>query len=164
MAAMSVSPTNQPTSKTRRSGFEKPSAWVATVRRRDLRRAQQIGLSVDLPVDHGAQGDPRYPSPRRLRKVLSFVIDLVVHLSLATVIAATVAPHDPGRFLLFWLIGLIGVSIVDRILVQWASQATLGKALTGLRMIRDDTGGRPSWWLLTKAWLLGLIMILGSIF
>lgn len=42
------------------------------------------------------------------------------------------------------LVLFILVSFVDRVLVQSIRGATIGKALTGLRVIQDDTGGPGS--------------------
>ena len=51
----------------------------------------------------------------------------------------------------------VAVSLVDRIFVQWAFRATVGKLLTGLCVIRDDTGGRPTLWSLIKDWLSSVL-------
>jgi hypothetical protein len=57
----------------------------------------------------------------------------------------------------------IALSIAHRIVVQWACQTTVGKALVGVCLIRDDTGGRPTLWSLIKAWLLGVFVVLSAL-
>lgn len=137
-----------------------PTFDVERVRRRDVRRLYRMGPppGAPLPASHAVEGDPRYPSPRALRQVLSFIIDLAVHLAVAAgAFAGTSLVTDSAGVLAAALCGFLGASLVHRILVQRLVQATLGKALTGLCVIRDDTGGPPTTWSLVKDWFLGLI-------
>ncbi|MEV0838348.1 RDD family protein [Actinocatenispora sera] len=114
---------------------------------------------------HGAAGDPRYPSPRELRKVLSFVLDLVLHLAIGVGIAAAMIrlgqPAVVGA--VAGLVGFVVASAVHRIAVQRLTSATLGKAITGLRIIRDDTGGPATTGLLVMQWLFGVILIVAGL-
>jgi len=125
---------------------------------------------------HGEPGDPRYPSPRRLRTVLAFVVDLA--LSLAGLaggflafggrIAARLGPLDvhyaaarsvhfgvlsryPG---LGMLCALLAVSFANRVLVQWIARATVGKALFALCVVRPSDGRRPTLRQYVTSWLL----------
>jgi hypothetical protein len=131
------------------------SAKLISVRRRDL---------LEPPPDR----HPRYPSPGELRGVLSFCVDVVAHLAVGVLpgiwglYVLHVAPDLPtAEFLLAaGLLGFIPVSFVDRVVVQWACRATIGKALTGLRMIRPDTGGRGTFWQYLREWLVGAVQIL----
>jgi uncharacterized RDD family membrane protein YckC len=136
------------------------SVDVVPVRRRDLRQPAWIGAG---PSKRGSKGDPRYPSPTGLRQMLSFLIDLVVHLSIPFAVGYTLYMRQPGftsgQFILVWAAGFLALSILDRIFVQWATQATIGKAITALRVIRDDTGARPTLWQLVKAWFFGIFAI-----
>ena len=138
---------------------------LVPVRRRDVRRLREYGPppGVTLPAKHRDEGDPRYPSPHRLRYGLGFLVDLVLHLACAVAVLLAVA-RDPtvslGVLLLAIPVTFIAVSIVHRIFLQRVFHATLGKALTGLRVIRDDTGGPPTLWSLTKAWLIGTVMVI----
>jgi uncharacterized RDD family membrane protein YckC len=121
-------------------------------------------------VKHGAKDDPRYPSPRQLRSVLSFVIDLVAHLGLAFLIAFViryqldaVLGSAANLFLVAAaLVLFVLISFVDRVLVQCIFGATLGKAVIGLRVIRDDTGGPGTLWLFLRDWLLSVLTIVGA--
>ncbi|GLY69175.1 RDD family protein [Amycolatopsis taiwanensis] len=134
---------------------------VESVRRRDVRRLRQYGPppGVSFPAKHGRASDPRYPSPSSFRFGVGFAIDLLLHLAAAvgTLGALAGLPNVPFWYPLLGGVGAyVALSIINRIFVQWAFQATVGKALVGLCMIRDDTGGRPTLWSLTKLWLFGL--------
>lgn len=131
---------------------------LTVVRVDDLRALRESPPDDDLPDVHGAAGDPRYPSTSFLRMMLGFVMDLALHLGIATIVVLVAVSQD----LVGWsAIGIFlgtffGLSIVHRVFVQWLCHTTLGKWVTGLRVIREDTGGRPTLWLLTRAWLRGL--------
>ncbi|GIL27502.1 RDD family protein [Actinocatenispora comari] len=115
---------------------------------------------------HGAAGDPRYPSPRELRKVLSFGLDLVLHLAIGVGVAAALLrlgqPAVVGA--VAGIAGFVVASAVHRIVVQRLTSATLGKAITGLRIIRDDTGGPATTGLLVMQWLFGVLLIVAGLF
>jgi hypothetical protein len=133
---------------------------LTPVRRRDVRRLREFGppFGMELPPKHGGKDDPRYPSKDGLRTVLGFAIDLlVVHIGGAVAVGFAFAqvPKLSSDAVLAGIGAFVGLSIVHRVLVQWAFATTLGKALWGLVMIRDDTGGRPTLWSLVKAWMIG---------
>jgi hypothetical protein len=129
------------------------------VRRRDLRGPAWYG---PVPGLHGAAGDPRYPSPRTLRGGIAFTVDFLLHAAGAIGIAIALG-HVP-RLATYAVAGGVGaflvLSFAHRVFAQWAFRATLGKALCGLCLIRDDTGGRPRLWPLTRDWLLGIFAVL----
>jgi uncharacterized RDD family membrane protein YckC len=141
-----------------------------SVRRRDLRRPPVITSPRDLPAEHGAEDDPRYPSPTKCRAALSFVLDLVAHLAIAYAVTVALlksqlagsAPRDGFVVVVGVAIVFVVVSIVDRVFVQWMFQATIGKMVTALRVIRSDTGGRGTFWLYVRDWLLGVFGILAA--
>ncbi|HEX6359571.1 RDD family protein [Actinophytocola sp.] len=142
------------------------SVELVAVRRRDLVPSSAAALEH---VKHGAKNDPRYPSPRELRSVISFAIDLVAHWALAFLIAFPVSrlgigseSFAPVLLVLAALVLFVLVSFVDRVLVQSVFGATVGKALTGLRMIRDDTGGPGTLWLFLRNWLLSILVVVGA--
>ncbi|CAM4197381.1 RDD family protein [Kibdelosporangium persicum] len=141
------------------------TADVVSVRRRDLRQPTPVGAWS--PGRHGARSDPRYPSPTGVRQVLSFVIDLVVHVGVPFAVAYALDTREPGitttQFLIICAAGFVTMSILDRIFLQWATQATIGKAVTALRVIRDDTGGKPTLGMLVWAWLIGVFGIFASL-
>ncbi|TCO54931.1 RDD family protein [Actinocrispum wychmicini] len=134
----------------------KKSVELITVRRRDLWRQ---------PAWAGAPAgtvEQRYPSKRSLRTTLAFAIDLIVHGGLGFLLAYQVLHRtSPDLFTLILLSVLVfaGFSIVDRIFVQWLCQATVGKFVTALRVVREDTGGRGTLWHFTRDWLLGVFGI-----
>jgi hypothetical protein len=132
---------------------------LVAVRRRDVKRLRQYGqpMGVQLPYQHGAKGDPRYPSPTTARAAFGFVLDLVIHVG-AAVAAAMAFGVIPA------IATFLVASIVHRTILQWAFQTTLGKAVTGLQMIRNDTGTRPTLWDLIKAWIFGVFAIIASAF
>ncbi|HEX4225619.1 MAG TPA: RDD family protein [Pseudonocardiaceae bacterium] len=111
----------------------------------------------DAPIVHGSDGDPRYPSPRKLRRALAFILDMVLHFGIAVgVFFGT--KHIPAldNLIGLWaLIGWIGSSLIDRVLIQWAFGTTVGKAIFGLRLVGKD-GGRPKLGQLMITWLVGL--------
>ncbi|GAA1978586.1 hypothetical protein GCM10009754_63340 [Amycolatopsis minnesotensis] len=136
------------------------------VRRRDVKRLREYGPPAGYAPrgKHGEDCDPRYPSPKSWRIWLGFVIDLVLHVGGgvgAALAVAKVPKLEPyaGNAVVIGIGAFVVLSLVHRVFVQWAVTTTLGKALCGLRLVRDDTGGRPTLWRLTKDWLLGLFVI-----
>jgi len=142
------------------------SADLMSVRRRDLSEIPPIEPRKEL--ERGANRAPRYPSPGGPRLVLSFGIDVVAHLAVGVLpgiwglYGLHVAPDLPAaEFLLVaGLVGFIPVSFMDRVVVQWACQATIGKALTGLRMVRPDTGSPATFRQVLRDWLVGAVHVL----
>ncbi|MER5222149.1 RDD family protein [Streptomyces flaveus] len=49
----------------------------------------------------------------------------------------------------------IGLSFVNHVLLTLAARASLGKLLTGLRVVRTSDGGRPGLFRLIGRWLFG---------
>lgn len=141
------------------------TADVISVRRCDLRRPTPVGARP--PGRRGAHADPRYPSPTGVREVLAFVIDFVVHAGVPFAVAYALDTRGSGitstQFLIICAAGFVAMSILDRIFVQWATRATIGKAITALRVIRDDTGGKPTLGMLAWAWLIGVFRIFASL-
>lgn len=149
---------NQPATQ---AAQQKTRFNVEYVRRRDVRLLQQNGPppGISIPAKHGRTADPRYPSPTTFRFGVAFTVDLLLHLAAAigALVAIARLPTGPGLYPILGAVGTyVVLSIVNRVFVQWAFQATVGKALVGLCMIRDDTGGRPTLWSLIKLWLLGI--------
>lgn len=138
------------------------------VRRRDARRLVESGppRGVVLPLKHGGQDDPRYPSPHSFRFGVGFTVDLVLHLACAVAAVVIVSRVDTLPFAVILLAGpatFIAVSVAHRIFVQHAIHTTLGKALTGVRYIRDDSGGPPTLGSLTKAWFTGVLVGIANV-
>lgn len=106
-------------------------------------------------MDHGVDGDRRYPSPRRLRRVTASIVDFALHGTVA--IAAGLWTEQvrsladlPGVWtLIVWILA----SFVHRTVIQWTLGTTLGKAVCGLCLIRKEDGRRPRFDQLVKAWL-----------
>ncbi|WP_176968901.1 RDD family protein [Amycolatopsis xylanica] len=134
---------------------------LTTVRRSDLRNPAVV--TGPLPATHGADNDPRYPSPKTLRNVVAIIIDLVVHLGVGVAVGLVAKQRLPGSpWVLYALLAFIAASIVHRIFLHRVFGATLGKALTGVRLIRDDNGGRPGLWALTRFWLVSLLTCISA--
>ncbi len=139
---------------------------LVVVRSRDVRALREFGppFGFELPAKHGGPDDPRYASPQDLRKVVGFTLDLVLHLACAVgvfvVLSRNATLSNAFVLLLAAPAAFLAASIIDRIFVQRVFHTTIGKAIVGLRFIRDDTGGPPTLWSLTKAWLWGTVMVI----
>nr|CEL22269.1 hypothetical protein [Kibdelosporangium sp. MJ126-NF4]CTQ93051.1 hypothetical protein [Kibdelosporangium sp. MJ126-NF4] len=135
------------------------------MRRRDLH--QPVMVTGEVPAVHGANNDPRYPSKRALRMILSFLIDLAVHIGVPVGVAYALDMREPGltsgQFGMVCVLGFLALSILDRIFLQWAARVTVGKVVTALRTIREDTGGRPTFGMLVKAWLWGIFAAISAL-
>lgn len=119
-------------------------------------------------ISHGSSGDPRYPSPRRLRRGIGFVVDLALHLGVgeAVILLSEHVQHLSRLAGVWGLLAWILASFVHRVLIQSVWGTTLGKALFGLRLVRWDDGDKPTWGQLAKAWLLGIwtgIALIGAL-
>lgn len=105
-------------------------------------------------------GGPSYPSPRRVRRALAFVIDFGIHLGaaylVATVGSAGLPPGSPKPIavpIVTWIL----VSFVHRTVVQSIYHATLGKWLLGLCVVRPADGRWPTFGVLVRSWILGFV-------
>lgn len=122
-----------------------------------LREWRYRGYSTDNGQEHASKGDARYPSPRRVRIVLAFFVDVLVHFLCAAglTMAVYAVPHRPDWALLVALFGgYLLVSLIHRVFIQGATHATLGKAMFGLCVIRPDTGAPPGKGRLALHWIL----------
>jgi len=121
---------------------------------------RKTDLTVDsrpgVPNRHGMHGDPRYPSPRRLRRATAFAIDWLLHIGVAIGLSAVcealpeLAPWSFAAAVSSW----IAVSFVHRTVLQSVFHATAGKALCGLCILKPD-GSWPGFGFLTKWWVIG---------
>ncbi len=98
---------------------------------------------IETPEYHGAEGDPRYPAPRDLRKAISSVIDFTLIMIITPAVGVTVAllsgtGIDKTTAFLFWT--LMPLQLIA--LPAWTG-ATLGQHLCGLTQIRGTDGLRP---------------------
>ncbi|SNY87124.1 RDD family protein [Nocardia amikacinitolerans] len=142
----------RPTMPFRIRGIHALAPHLVVVRRRDLiayraDRAthpdQYATKQPSAPEYHGAEGDPRYPSPRDLRKAISTVADIVLIMVITPVAGAAVALHldvDPelAAVIFFWT--LMPLQLVA--LPAWIG-STLGQLGCGLAQIRGGDGMRP---------------------
>lgn len=135
-------------------GIHALAPHLVVVRRRDL-LAYQADLAAhpdhdpapqpaNPPEYHGAEGDPRYPSPRDLRKAISSVIDftlIMVITPAAGVALALLLGSDTkiAAAISFWT--LMPLQLLA--LPTWTG-ATLGQHLCGLTQIRGIDGHRPT--------------------
>jgi len=115
--------------------------------------------TAEIPDKHGDSGDPRYPSPRDLRQAIAFVVDWCLHIAVGLV-AMTVCMDIPSVAdwaALALFVGWIAASLLHRVVAQRIFHATLGKALTGLCVIRPSDGSWPTLGYLLKWWLIGAL-------
>lgn len=139
---------------------------LTVVRRADVRRLAQFGpppveLAAELPAAHGKKNDPRYPSTSDLRHMVAILIDLALHFGIAAVAFFVLAQRQPANTSLLAGVGVFfGLSLLDRIVVQRLCHATAGKLITGVCLVRDDTGGPPTVWSLVKEWFLSIVTAL----
>lgn len=105
------------------------------VRRRDLRAP---GAKLPLPV------------PPVRQRAFAVAVDMAPHLTIAIVVTTKLA-------LPIW-VSLIGaylaVPFIHRVLLQWRRDATIGRALFGLRNAVPATGTKPSFGAQLKVWLV----------
>ena len=146
--------------------------------------AQQDQHEAPKKLRHGDWNDPRYPTPRRLRWGLSFLTDWLLHL--LPVAAWPLTWHGSWRTLSagidfdtvlatmppWWVLVLtwLGLSFTNRVVLQWACQATIGKLLFGLRIVHPETGGRFLFRTMVGYWFRGvgatliIVLIIPAIF
>ncbi|MGS2806411.1 RDD family protein [Nocardia sp. MW-W600-9] len=121
------------------------------------------------PGKHGGLDDATFPSPRKLRRTLAYLLDIVVHLAIGfgvvflsdEVTRHAVTRQDWNSTQIAWwtMIGyFLLASFVDRVVLQSVTRTTLGKAVFGLVVIDRDTGCYPRARRLLAAWLIGVIM------
>ncbi|WP_370950015.1 RDD family protein [Amycolatopsis sp. cg5] len=149
-------------SSSERSAVE--SKELLVVRRRDVRRLPSVDQAGLGSLPRGYKRDPRYPSPRRFRQWLAFPIDMLAHVAGAAAVgaAAFAKGMSGGMLILVLFLAFVGFSFADRVFLQRACGATVGKLLTGLCVIRCDTGERPTVRLLIRQWFIGVFMIVAS--
>ncbi|MFF5034531.1 hypothetical protein [Nocardia salmonicida] len=86
------------------------------------------------PPNFGGLDDPRYPSPRRLRRWLAYLADITIHLGLAIGIAfavdaatSTVTDLDrPDVDPRVVFVAFLAMSFIDRVVLQSFSHTTIG--------------------------------------
>jgi uncharacterized RDD family membrane protein YckC len=103
-----------------------------------------------------------------VRRALGFTVDLILHLGCAVgaFFGSERVPSLSHLPTVWAIVAWFVVSFVHRVLIQWATQASLGKALFGLRLVRPEDGGRVGFGTLVKAWLVSIlatIVTVGSI-
>jgi uncharacterized RDD family membrane protein YckC len=86
--------------------------------------------------------------------------DMLLQVAVAVIVAFGVGGMDQDPNLRAWLIIVVymAASFTNRVVVQSVWQRTVGKALFGLRIVREDTRGRVSFWPLVGWWLLGTVL------
>ncbi|MFE9789893.1 hypothetical protein ACFYO7_31425 [Nocardia salmonicida] len=106
------------------------------------------------PEYHGAEGDPRYPSPRKLRNVAANVADIVLPygvLVVAFVAVVLLVGHrgvldmdDQAPMMFGSMILLVGLLVTNATVLPSVFGATVGQLLMGLVWIRGTDGLSPS--------------------
>ncbi|NKY88834.1 hypothetical protein [Nocardia veterana] len=122
------------------------------------------------PVRCGSSSDSAFPSPRTLRRVGGFVLDLTVHAGGGAAIALVLSPgfspellrtqdfHQLGFNPFIALCCFAGLSFIDRVLLQAVFHTTVGKAVFGLVAIQPDTGRFPTFGRLFATWWFHLYL------
>ncbi|QLY28972.1 RDD family protein [Nocardia huaxiensis] len=99
-------------------------------------------------VDYlGAEGDPRFPSPRRLRSLLAGITDLIlifgiVAAALWGLINRSGPDQTPSIFSAYALLLLL--AFVQYFLLPSLLGASLGQLMCGLTLIRCTDASRPT--------------------
>lgn len=117
-------------------------------------------LCHDRPVDllggrpvgtgyHGADGDTRYPSPRRLRNAIAHTIDIVVMVALLVGIAGYLVLRTRLLTDHPWSIAVVALvmftaNLTNLVLLPSRAGGSIGQLLTGLARIRGADGTRPT--------------------
>jgi hypothetical protein len=90
-------------------------------------------------------------------------IDWLLHLLIAVGVGYFLPfGHESGLAVVVAIGAFVGASFIDRVLLQWAIRATVGKALIALVLVRADTRGRLSFRLLSRTWLLSVARVTGA--
>ncbi len=107
----------------------------------------------------------RAPAPTQVRRITAATVDALIALVCGLVAGAAAGvkvidgvvelrPQSPA----VWGAALgtaLGLSFVNHVLLTLATRASLGKLITGLRVVRALDGGRPGLLRLTGRWLFG---------
>lgn len=131
-------------------GIHSLAPYLVVVRRRDLvaYRAAMEPSADDSPAGppeyHGAEGDPRYPSDRDRRKLISSVIDFVAIMVVTPLVGAGVASLAGGGFEIGAGIAFWTLMPLQLVALPASTGATLGQHLCGLAQIRGVDGAPPT--------------------
>lgn len=160
-----TAPSRRPASNSPAEQNARDEFALTTVRRADVRRLARSGPPPGwLPRWHATEGDRRYPGTRRLRKGFAFAIDLVLHLGLGVAVIVALAGRLGAPVALgVGIATFLAASILDRIVLQRLCGATVGKLITGVCLIRTDTGGPPTTKSLVVAWFVGVFVIVANL-
>ena len=126
-------------------------------------------------IRHGARNDQRYPSPRMLRRVFAFIVDVVIHLGLGLGLGVLASPgfstaalragDGPhlGLNAVFVVLIWLAAAFANRVVIQSITHTTVGKALFGLVALRPDTGEYPGFGRLLGIWLFDIYLPLAIV-
>ncbi|WP_280508152.1 RDD family protein [Nocardia flavorosea] len=87
---------------------------------------------------------------------IAFTVDMLVHIAVGVAVWYTFdhSPEPPWNPIMSGVFAGLAASFVHRTFVQRLIRTTLGKALFGLRLRRQD-GTYPTLWALVKQWFSG---------
>ncbi|MFD3702833.1 RDD family protein [Nocardia sp. NPDC058658] len=119
----------------------------------------------------GGLDDDSFPTPRTLRRILAYLLDVAAHVSIAACLVLVGNPaaqhaiaQEDWNALRPSVGAIIGcfllISFIDRVLVQAKTHTTIGKVVFGLVIIDRDTGRYPRMRWLLATWLVGLFLAL----
>ncbi|MEV0252097.1 hypothetical protein AB0H76_36310 [Nocardia sp. NPDC050712] len=127
--------------------------------------AQRVREPEPRPRFHGDDPDPRYPSPRELRTLFSWILDVALNVGAVFAVLHLMQSSGQDGLLLLPALPLayLVTAFTNRVLVQRVLHASLGKILVGLVVIRRDNGGWVPLGNLTSAFFLrGLALLLDA--
>ncbi|WP_411757664.1 RDD family protein [Streptomyces venezuelae] len=109
------------------------------------------GTAGTYPHPH-PQTRVRVPRPAgEGRRLLAVTVDLLLVIS----VPYLVMRGEDGRPLTALAL-LLGLSFANQVLLTYVVRASIGKLLTGIRVIRAADGRRPGFWRTIYRWLSGL--------
>lgn len=100
---------------------------------------------------------PPYEEASTWRQSPAVVVDVLLHLLVAVIVAAS-AGGAPWSFFLALVAGYVVASFVHRVLVRRWWGVTIGGGLFGLRWIESGTGRRPTLRRFAGVWLWGSLI------
>jgi hypothetical protein len=100
---------------------------------------------------------PPYKEASTLRQAPAVVVDVLLHLLVAVIVAGS-AGGESWSFFLALVAGYVVASFVHRVLLRRWWGVTIGGGLFGLRWIESGTGRRPTLARLAWVWLIGSLV------
>jgi len=117
----------------------------------------RTAASLEVVSSSALLAGPPYKEASTLRQAPAVVLDMLLHLLVGLIVAAS-AGADPLVFFLALVAGYVVASFVHRVLLRRWWGVTVGGGLFGLRWIEAGTGRRPTLRRLAGVWLGGSLV------